>query len=111
MSWQIKPEGSVTVVVLDSEMGIQNAADFYQAILPLAGIGGAVRVDAQAVKSLHSSIMQILYALAQAVPDFGVTQASEAFRAMEIRVGFSLPRNGESRKNDGRPVGKEINTL
>ena len=106
MSWQIKPQGSATVVVLDSEMGIQNAADFYQAVLPLAGIGGAVQVDAQAVKSLHSSILQVLYALSQAVPDFGVTQASEAFRAMEVRVGFTLTRSGERPKNPAGLGGK-----
>jgi hypothetical protein len=99
MSWQIKQEGSITVVVLDSEMGIQNAADFYHAVLPLAGIGATVQVDAQAAKSLHSSIMQILYALSQAVPDFTVTQASEAFRAMEVRVGFSLARSGKKPQN------------
>jgi hypothetical protein len=97
MSWQIKQECGATVVVLDSEMGIQNAADFYQAVLPLAGVGGAVRVDAHAAKSLHSSIMQILYALSQAVPDFEVTDASEAFRATEARVGFSLARNEETK--------------
>ena len=96
MSWQINQEGSANVVVLDSEMGIQNAADFHQAVLPLAGIGGAVRVDAKAAKSVHSSIMQILYALSQAVPDFGVTEASEDFRAAEARMGLSLARSKET---------------
>jgi hypothetical protein len=103
MSWQIKQAGSITVVVLGSEMGIQNAADFYQTVLPLAVTGGPVRINAQAVKSLHSSILQILYALSQAVPDFGVAQTSETFRAMEVRVGFSLPRSGEVPKT---PVGQ-----
>jgi hypothetical protein len=94
MSWQIKQNGSTTTVVLDSEMGIQNAADFYHAILPLAGIGGSVRVDAQASKSIHTSIMQILYALSQAVPDFMVTNASAEFQAAEARVGLILARGG-----------------
>ena len=97
MSWQIKQEGDATVVVLDSEMGIQDAADFHQAVLPLAGIGGAVRVDAHAAKSVHTSIMQILYALSRAAPDFIVTEASEEFRATEARVGLSLARNAESK--------------
>ena len=96
MSWQIKQEGSTTVVVLDSEMGIQNAADFHQAVLPLAGIGGAVRVDAHAAKSVHTSIMQILYALSQAVPDFMVIEASKDFRMAEARVGLTLAKCGES---------------
>jgi len=99
MSWQIKQEGSITVVVLDSDLGIQNAAEFHQAMLPLAVTGGAVRINAQAVRSVHTSIMQILYALSQAVPDFTVTQASEAFRAMEVRVGFSLARSGKKPQN------------
>jgi anti-anti-sigma regulatory factor len=92
MSWQIKQEGGASVVLLDGEMGIQNAADFHQAVLPLAGVGGAVRVDARAAKSVHTSIMQILYALSQAVPDFIVTEASENFRAAEARMGLSLAR-------------------
>jgi anti-anti-sigma regulatory factor len=91
MSWQIKSEGGATVVVLDSELGIQNAAEFHQAVLPLAGQGGPVRIDARAAKSVHTSIMQILYALSEAVPDFAVIDASEEFRAIEARVGFSLP--------------------
>ena len=93
MSWQIKKDESATVVVLDSEMGIQNAADFHQAVLPLAVTGRAVRVDASAVKVVHSSIMQILYALSQAVPDFGVIEASEDFRAAETRIGLSFARS------------------
>ena len=99
MSWEIKQESAEVsglgspgdspgpsapnghVLVLGSELGIQNAADFHQAVLPLAGSGGAVRVDARAAKSVHTSIMQILYALSQAVPDFGVT--------IEIVVGMA----------------------
>ena len=90
MSWQIKTESGVTVVTLDSEMGIQNAADFHQAVLPLAVTGAALRINAQAAKSVHTSIMQILYALSQAVPDFAVMDASEDFRATEARLGLSL---------------------
>ena len=97
MSWQIKQEGSTTVVVLDSEMGIQNAADFHQAVLPLAGKGGAMRVDAHAAKTVHTSIMQILYALSQAAPDFIVTNASEGFRAAEVRIGLTFARSGETK--------------
>jgi hypothetical protein len=105
MSWQIKQEGSATVLVLDREMGIQNAADFHQAVLPLAGVGGAMRVDARATRSVHSSIMQILYALSRAVPDFGVTEASEDFRAVEARIGLSLARsNGTG--TPANPTGK-----
>jgi len=91
MSWQINTEGGTTVVVLESELGIQNAAEFHQAMLPLALTGGVVRINAQAVKTVHTSVMQILYALSQAVPDFAVNDASEDFRAIESRVGFSLP--------------------
>jgi anti-anti-sigma regulatory factor len=105
MSWQIKQEGGATVVVLDSEMGIQNAAEFHKAVLPLAGIGGAVRVDAHAAKSVHTSIMQILYALSQTVPDFVVTEPSENFRAAEARVGLSLARTSS------HPVPPTIGTL
>jgi len=95
MSWQIKSEGTTTVVVLDSDLGIQNAAEFHQAMLPLAVTGGAVRINAQAVRSVHTSIMQILYALSQAVPDFAVMNASGDFRATEARVGFSLARGDQ----------------
>jgi anti-anti-sigma regulatory factor len=92
MSWQIKSEDGTAVVLLENELGIQNAAEFHQAVLPLAVTGGSVRVDARATKSVHTSIMQILHALSQAVPDFGVTDASEDFRATEARLGLSLAR-------------------
>lgn len=94
MNWQIKSEGGVTVVVLASEIGIQNAAEFHQAVLPLAAKGGPVRIDARASKTVHTSIMQILCALSQAVPDFAVVNASKDFLAIETRVGFSLPGSG-----------------
>ena len=93
MSWAIKQEGRTTRVVLDTEMGIQNAADFHQSVLPLAGISGAVRIDAAAAKSVHTSILQILYALSQAVADFGVTEASAEFRAGEARTGLFFARS------------------
>jgi len=93
MSMQMKQEGGATTVVLDSEMWILHAAEFHQAVLPLAGSGGAVRIDASAVKSIHSSTMQILYALSQAVPDFGVVEASEDFSAAEVRVGLTFARS------------------
>jgi len=99
MSWQIKTESGVTVVTLDSEMGIQNAADFHQAVLPLAVTGAALRINAQAAKSVHTSIMQILYALSQAVPDFGVTKASDDFQATEKRVGFFLARSDQTQNS------------
>ena len=95
MSWQIKSEGCTTVLVLDNELGIQNAAEFHQAMLPLAVTGGAVRINVQAAKSVHTSIMQILYALSQAVPGFVVSDASEEFRATEARMGFSMARSGQ----------------
>jgi anti-anti-sigma regulatory factor len=103
MSWQIKTDSDVTVVRLGSEMGIQNAADFHQAVLPLAVSGAPLRMDAQAAKSVHTSILQILYALSQAVPDFRVTNASDDFRATETRLGFSLARC-ESTKLSNNPA-------
>jgi len=105
MSIQIKQEGGVTTVVLESEMWILHAAEFHQAMLPLAGVGGAVRIDARAVKSIHSSTMQILYALSQAVPDFGVTETSEDFCAAEVRVGLTFARS-EKNRAPLNPVGR-----
>jgi hypothetical protein len=95
MSWQIKSEGGTTVVALDSELGIQNAAEFHQAMLPLALTGGTVRINARAAKSVHTSIMQILYALSQAIPDFAVSDASRDFLSAETRLGLSLPKRDQ----------------
>ena len=100
MSWQINQTARTDVIVLDREMSIQNAAEFYQAVLPLAGSGKAVRIDAAAAKAVHTSIMQILYALSQAVPDFGVTGASDEFRSAEVRVGLSFARKEEAGTRD-----------
>jgi anti-anti-sigma regulatory factor len=96
MSWQITQDGSANVVVLDSEMGIQDAANFHRAVLPLASGERAVRLDASAARSIHTSIMQILYALSQAAPDFRVTKASKDFQAVEARAGLSLARSNET---------------
>ena len=74
MSWQINQDGSAQVVALEGELGIQEAAAFHQAVLSLAALEGAVRVDAHAAKSVHTSVMQILYALSKAIPDFAVTE-------------------------------------
>ena len=90
MSYAIKQEAHTFVVVIEGEMMIQHAAEFYQAVLPLAGFPGAVRLDASAAKSIHTSIMQILYALSQAAPDFAVIEASAEFLTAENRVGISL---------------------
>jgi anti-anti-sigma regulatory factor len=106
MSWTIKENGTADLLVLEGELCIQNAAEFYQAVLPLAGSGKAVRVDAIAAKSLHTSIMQTLYALSQAVGDFGVTDASEEFRAAEVRVGISFARKDERIGMATGPEGK-----
>jgi|GEM_PF-2641220 len=96
MSWEIKLDGETDVVVLAGEMGIQSAAEFHQAVLPLAGSSRAVRLDAAAAKSVHTSILQILHALSQAVDDFAVTDASDEFRAAERRVGLYFARTGQT---------------
>lgn len=103
MSWTIQQRGTTDWVVLDTEMGIQSAAEFYQAILPLAGPGHTVRVDAGATQSVHTSILQILYALSQAVEDFGVAAASTEFQSAEVRLGHCFGRSGEDgvSVNDG----------
>ena len=92
MSWQINRAGNASVVVLDGEISIQQAADFHAAVLTLAGEGATVRLDAGTVHSVHSSIMQILYALSQAAPEFGIADASDEFRAAETRVGLAFAR-------------------
>ena len=82
MSGPMPPAGRVSVVVLEAEMMIQQAAEFYRTVLPLADCDGMV----------HTSIMQILYALAQAAPDFAVSGASPEFCAAEVRLGLSLKK-------------------
>jgi hypothetical protein len=108
MNWTISQDGTASVVVLGSEMSIQQAAGFYQAVLPLAAGGGSVRVNAHAAKTVHSSIMQILYALSQAVLDFGVIDASADFAAAEARVGISLARGHETETSSDRLAGTEV---
>ena len=103
MSWKITKDGSAIVVALESELGIQDAANFHQAVLPLASSDGAVRVNASASKSIHTSIMQILYALSQAAPGFIVTDASEDFRAAEARMGLSFARTKEAQTLTHQP--------
>lgn len=108
MNWHIKQVSGTTVVVIDRELGIQDAAAFYEAVLGVAVTRSDVEVDAGAAKSVHSSIMQILYALSQAVSAFRVTAASADFLAAEVRVGFSLARNAASAIPSHPPAGVEV---
>ncbi len=108
MNWHINHEGDATVVVLDKAMGMQDAAAFYEAVLAVAVTGGDVRLDAGAAKSVHSSIMQILYALSQAVAVFRVTSVSADFLAAEVRVGFSLARNKTAALPSNTPARVEV---
>lgn len=103
MSCHIKQDGGTAVVVLDGEMLIQHAAEFYQAVLPLAGFDGAVRVEASASRSIHTSIIQILHALSRAAPDFAVIDASAEFRAAELRVGLAVSKHNANQSSD-RPA-------
>ena len=96
MSWEIKQSDAMDIVVLDSDMRVQNALDFYQAVVPLSITGKAVSIDATSTRSIHTSILQILYALSQAVRDFSIAGASDEFRLAEARVGLSFPRNQET---------------
>jgi anti-anti-sigma regulatory factor len=105
VSWAIERDGRNSVVVLPAELTIQHAAEFYQAVLPLAGCDGAVRIDASASRSIHTAILQILHALAQAAPDFAVLTPSAEFRAAERRVGFSLAKHPPTPISD-RPSGR-----
>lgn len=89
--WQIEPSGEARVILLGKEIGIQNAADFHGAVLPLALAGGAVRVDAGGAVALHPSVLQILYALSMEVKDFQIINKSNEFRAIEARVGLQFP--------------------
>ncbi len=96
------------MVVIDREMGIQDAAAFYESVLAVAVNRSDVELDAGAAKSVHSSIMQILYALSQAVPAFRVTAASADFLAAEVRVGFSLARNKTAAVPSHPLAGEEV---
>jgi len=107
MNWHIKQVSGATVVVIDRELGIQDAAAFYDAVLAVAVARSDVELDAGAAKSVHSSIMQILHALSQAVSAFRVTAASADFLAAEVRVGFSLVRNATSAVPSNPPAGVE----
>lgn len=95
MNWHIEQGNGASVVVIDREMGIQDAPAFYDAVLLVAISSVSVRLDAGAAKAVHTSIMQILYSLSRAVPDFRVTAASADFKRAEIRVGclFARSRN------------------
>ena len=93
MNWQITQEDTISWVRLESAMSIRDAVDFHQAVLPLVKSGNSVRLDAGLAGCIHTSIMQILYALSKEAPDFGVTNASEDFRASEARFGLSFNRS------------------
>ncbi len=72
MSWNIQKHNEGAVVTLEGEIGIHSASDFYKEILALASMGGSVGINAVSAGCLHTSIMQILYSLSKAVPEFGV---------------------------------------
>ena len=92
MNFEIKQCENQTEITLGESISIRDAAEFHSAVRLAVGKGGAVCVRAAAVKSIHTSIVQILLSLAQGSEELCVSGASDSFAATEKRLGVTFKR-------------------
>ena len=108
MSRQDTRARRVNVVGLDNTRGIQQAADFSQAIPPWAGRSRDRRINASASVSVHFSTMQILPTHSPTEPDFEVIEAAADCRTAPTRVGPAFARNRSANPSNNWTGSKEV---
>ncbi len=88
MAFQISEQENENVLVLSDDVGVPQAAELHGALLPIALSSKPIVVEAQAVTSIHTSILQMLISLKQSVPRLSVRSASPAFASAVDRLGL-----------------------
>ena len=73
-------------------ISIRDAAEFHGAVRAAIVDGGQVCIRAESVKSIHTSIFQILLSLRQGTEAFYVLDPSSAFAAAEQLMGVKFKR-------------------
>ena len=92
MNFEIKQDGTHVEITLGEGISIRDAAEFHGAIRVAVTNGGQICIRAEAVKSIHSSIFQILLSLRQGTEDLYVKDPSSAFAAAEQLLGVQFKR-------------------
>jgi len=90
MSFEIKREPSQNLVILGREVSIAEARDFHAAVLSLALDAKPLAIDACAVQTIHTSILQLLFSLKLCASQFSVHGASAQFTSALERLGLDL---------------------
>ena len=90
MSFEIKRELSENLVILGMEVSIAEVRNFHAALLSLALDAKPLAIDARAVQTIHTSILQILYSLKLCTSQFSVRAASAQFSTALERLGLNL---------------------
>ena len=90
MSFEIKRESAENRIILGEEVSIAEARDFHSAVLSLALEAIPLVVDASAVRTIHTSILQVLYALKVTSNQFVIHGASVDFTTALERLGLDL---------------------
>jgi len=92
MNFKIEHVGSQIEITLGEGISIRDAAEFHGAVRAAMTNGGQVCIRAEAVKSIHTSIFQILLSLRQGTEAFYVLDPSSAFAAAEQLMGVKFRR-------------------
>ena len=92
MNFEIQQVGNQIEITLGEGISIRDAAEFHGAVRAAVTNGRQVRIRAEAVKSIHSSIFQILLSLRQGTEGFCVLDPSSAFAAAERLMGVQFKR-------------------
>jgi len=90
MSFEIKNESAQNLIILGAEVSIAEARDFHAAVLTLALDAKPLAIDARAVQTIHTSILQILFSLRRGACQISVHGASAQFTASIERLGLNL---------------------
>jgi len=98
MPFQIQPQEKVNVLVLSEDFTIAHAAELHAALLPLAIEDKPIAIETQAVTSIHTSIVQLLFSLKQSVPQFELRSVSPAFVGAVERLGLKTTLTSSAAK-------------
>ena len=88
MSFQIVNQENENVLILSEDIGVAQASELHAALLPLALSDKPIAVQAQAVTSIHASIVQLLLSLKRSIPQFELRSPSPAMDAALLRLGL-----------------------
>ena len=83
---------------MSDDITIAQAAELHAALLPIALQDKPIAIEAGAVTTIHTSIIQVLLSLKQSVPYFTLRSVSAPFASAVNRLGLEASLSPASAK-------------